>query len=76
MLALADLAAVAALSGIVLEKVSEHSRAGKVVDSDYLVALSAEHLTECQTADTTETIDCNFYRHDFILQKKIFYLQK
>ena len=58
---LADSAAVAALSGIILEKVSEHLRLGKVVDSYYLIALCTEHLTECETADTAETVDCNFY---------------
>ena len=32
----------------------------EVVDSYYIVTLSAEHLTECETADTTETVNCNF----------------
>ena len=34
-----------------------------LVDSHNLVALSAEHLTESQTADAAETIDSNFNRH-------------
>ena len=59
-LALADLAAEGALSGIVLKKVSEHLRAGKVVDSNYFVALCVKHLTESKTTDTTETVNGNF----------------
>jgi hypothetical protein len=54
---------VTTLSGIVLEKVSEHGSLGKVVDSNYFVAFSAEHLAECETADTTETVNSNFYGH-------------
>ena len=60
-LVLADLSAVAALSGIILEKVSEHFRLSKVVDCYYLVAISVEHLSESKTADSAETINCNFY---------------
>jgi hypothetical protein len=48
------------LSSIVFEKVSEHLGAGEVVDSNNFVAFSNEHLTECETADTTETINSNF----------------
>ena len=55
-----DLAAVTALSGIVLEKVSEHLGIGKIVDGNYLIALCAEHLSERKTADTTETVNSNF----------------
>ena len=54
---------VLALGGIVLQKVSEHLRAREVVDSDDFITLSVEHLTECETADTTKTIDSNFYCH-------------
>jgi len=59
-LALADLAAEGALSGIVLKKVSEHLRAGEVVDSNYFVALSVKHLTESKTTDTAEAVNGNF----------------
>ena len=45
---------------------------GQVIDSDNLEALSAEHLTECQTADTTETVNSNFNRHKIFLHKNIF----
>ena len=55
--------AVIALRGIVLQQVSQHLRRGQVVDGNNLIALSTEHLTESQTADTTETVDCNFDRH-------------
>jgi len=62
-LALADLAAERALSSIVLQQVSQHLGAGQVVDCDDLVTLSIKHLTESQTANTTETIDSNSNSH-------------
>ena len=58
------LAAVATLCGVVLEKICEHGRLGKVVDSNNIIALCAEHLSECQTSDTSKTIDCNFNCHN------------
>ena len=57
---LTDLAAVAALSGIVLEELSKHRGLGQVVDSYYIVALSAEHLSECEASDTAKAVNCNF----------------
>ena len=54
---------VGTLSGIVLEEVCEHLRAGEVVDCNNFITLSVEHLTESETADTTKTIDSNFYCH-------------
>ena len=54
---------VGALSGVVLQQVSQHSGRGQVVDSDDFEALSTEHLTESQTADTTKTVNSNFNRH-------------
>ena len=63
-LALAELAGESALSGIVLKKVSQHSRAGQVVDRDDLIAISLEHLSESKAADTSESVNRNFY-HDF-----------
>ena len=62
---------VSALSGVVLQQVSQHLGAGQVVDSDDLEALSTEHLTESQTADTAKTIDSNFNRHWNILHFKL-----
>ena len=56
--------AVAALSGVVLQKVREHLGGGQVVDRNDFVTFSAEHLTERQTANAAKTIDCNFYCHD------------
>ena len=50
---------VRTLSGIILEQVSQHLRAGQIVDRNNLVALGVKHLTERQTADTTETINRN-----------------
>jgi hypothetical protein len=55
---------VVTLSGVILEKVSEHGGAGKVVDSNNFVTLCAEHLTECETTDTAESVNSNFYGHD------------
>ena len=60
---------IVALRGVVLQQVREHLGGGQVVDGDDFVALSAEHLTESQTADAAKTIDSNFNRHDkFLLQ--------
>ena len=47
---------------------SEHGGVGEVVDSDNVISLCSEHLTESQTTDAAETVDCNFYRHVFFLQ--------
>ena len=58
---LSHLAAVGTLSGIVFKKMREHLGAGKIVDCDYLVAFRVKHLTESKTADTTETVNGNFY---------------
>ena len=58
---LADLSAVTALCGIVLEKVSKHSGIGKVVDCNYFISLRAEHLAESKATDTAESVNGNFY---------------
>lgn len=75
MLAAAD-TRIVALRRIVLEKMSEHLGRGQVVDSDDLIAGSAEHLTESQSADTTEAVDSylNVFGCHFIgfLHKLIF----
>ena len=63
MLVLTDAADVGALSSVVLQQVGQHRGAGQVVDGDHFVALSAEHLTESQTANAAETIDSNFNGH-------------
>ena len=55
---------IVALRGVVLQQVREHLGGSQVVDGDDFVALSAEHLTESQTADTAKTIDRNFNRHN------------
>ena len=62
-----------ALSGIVLQQVSQHLGAGQFVDGDDLVTLSVEHLTESQTANAAKTIDSNSYSH-CIVPPKIFTL--
>ena len=64
---------VIALHGVILEQMSEHLGAGEVVDSDYLIALGAEHLPESQTSDTAETVDCNSYVlcHNVVILQKI-----
>ena len=67
--AFADFAAVTALCGVILQKMCKHGGLGKVVDSNDVIAFCAEHLSECETADTAETIDCNFNCHWDYLQK-------
>ena len=56
-LALTELACETTLSGVVLQKVSQHLWAGQVVDRNYLITLSFEHLTESQTA---KAVNCYF----------------
>ena len=65
-------AVVTALGGIVLQQMSQHLGAGQIVDGHHFIALGAEHLTESQTADAAETIDCNFNSHCQILPKQNF----
>ena len=60
-LVFADHAAVALLSGVVLEQMSQHRGAGQVVDSNDVVALGAKHLTESQAADASKAVNCNSY---------------
>ena len=50
---------VGTLSGIILEQVSQHLRAGQVVDSDNLITLGVKHLAESETADAAKSIDSN-----------------
>ena len=74
-----DLAAVGTLSGVILEQVSQHRGRGQVVNRDHLVALSAEHLTERQTANTAKAIDSNFHCHwnipPLVVQTGLYYFQ-
>ena len=53
----------------ILPQVSQHLGAGQIVDSDDLVTLSVEHLTESQAADAAKTIDSNSYSHCIYLLK-------
>ncbi len=59
-LALAELACETTLSGIVLQEVSQHLRAGQVVDSNNLITLSFKHLTESQTTNTAKAVNSYF----------------
>ena len=68
----ADLAAVTALCGIVLQQVCKHCGAGQVVDCNNLISLSTEHLTESKATDAAETIDSYFNRHFFVPPKQFF----
>ena len=52
---------VVALSRVILQKVREHLGAGKVVDSNDFVSFSTEHLAECKTTDTSESVDSYSY---------------
>ena len=56
------------LRRIVFEKVSQHFGAGEIVDGNNLITFCTEHLTESQTADTTETVNSNFYHFKFLLK--------
>ena len=58
---------VSAVGCIILKKVCKHLRAGQIVDCYNIITLSLEHLSECETADTTETINRNSYCHNNIL---------
>ena len=53
-----------ALCRVILEQVCKHSRGCKVVDCYDLKPLCCVHLTECQTANTTKTVNCNSYCHN------------
>ncbi len=59
-LALTELACETTLSGVVLKEVSQHLRAGQVVDCNYFITLSFEHLTESQTTNTAKAVNCYF----------------
>ena len=63
--AFAKLTSETALSRIVLQQVSKHLRTCQVVDGYNFVTFSFEHLTESETANATETINCDF-NHRFI----------
>ena len=54
---------VLALGGVILQQMSQHLRAGEVVDCNNFITLSVEHLTECQTTNTTKTINSYFNCH-------------
>ncbi len=60
MLTLTVLACETTLSGIVFQEVSQHFRAGQVVDSNNLVTLCLKHLAECQTTNTAEAVNSYF----------------
>ena len=63
MLAFTDMTCISALSSIILKQMSQHLRIGQIVDRHNLIPFRSEHLSECQTADTSKTIDCYFYCH-------------
>ena len=56
-------ARIAALRGVVLQQVSEHLRGSQIVDGNDLIALSAEHLAESETANAAETVNSNLNSH-------------
>src|SRR5699024_1240899 len=49
---------VSSLSGIVLQQVSQHLGACKVVDSNNFVSFSTKHLSECKTTNTSKSVNC------------------
>ena len=54
-----------ALSGVVLHKVSEVIGGDEIIDGDHIKLLPEKALlaegTENKAADSSETIDCNFF---------------
>ena len=71
-LTLTELAGETALSGIVLQQVSLHLRAGQVVDSNNLITLSLKHLTESQTTNTAKAVN-SYFCHNSVLVFFVFY---
>jgi hypothetical protein len=69
-LGLANLAAEAALSGVVLQQWSQHLGAGQVVDCYYFLTFSLEHLTECEATDTAKAVDSYFCHFAFKIINK------
>ena len=61
MLVFPDMTAVGALSGVILEKMGKHLRAGQVVDGDHFITLGTEHLTESQATDAAEAVNSYFH---------------
>ena len=50
-----------AMSRIVLEQISQHRRRRQIVDRNNLIALGDKHLPECETTNTTESVNRNSY---------------
>ncbi len=50
---------IVALGAVILQKVSEHFGAGKVVDCYDFKTFRSEHLSESKTADSSETVNRN-----------------
>ena len=65
--AFTELACETTLSGIVFQKVSQHLRAGQVVNCNYFVTLSFKHLTESQTTNTAKAVNCYFCHNCVII---------
>ena len=51
---------ISALSRVIFEQVREHFGVGQIVDRDDFIAGRLEHLSERRSADTAESVDCNF----------------
>ena len=61
MLVLTELTAETALSGVILQQMSQHLRASQVVDSNNFITFSLEHLTESEATNTAEAVNSYFY---------------
>ncbi len=55
---------VSALCAVILQKMSKHLRAGKIVDRDNIKSLCPKHLSESKTTDAAKTVNRNFYCHN------------
>ena len=65
-LVLTELATETTLSGVILQQVGQHLRAGQVVDCYYFITFSLKHLTECEATDTAKAVNC-YFCHCFTL---------
>ena len=58
---------ISSLHAVILQQVSQHCRAGQIVDCHDLTLRILKYLSECQTSDTSKSIDCNFSHFVFLL---------
>ena len=55
-----ELASETTLCSVILEEVSKHLWACQVIDSDYFITFSLEHLTESEATNTAKAVNSYF----------------